>query len=160
MTANMINYWKLQEEKRHNLAMESETKRHNVVTEYYGETSANASLAAAYAAQASAGAAQSQAASRAREVSNDYYFSSLASGRAERETQARVNQIAAGIAETNARTGHINAQTRNVNAQTRFLEGAQTELTRAQTGQAIGNTFGSLVKGISTIVGSVAALGA
>lgn len=33
MTTNQINYWKLQEDKRHNQASESETARHNVVTE-------------------------------------------------------------------------------------------------------------------------------
>lgn len=36
MTHNQIEYWNLQENKRHNLASESETARHNVSTE--GET--------------------------------------------------------------------------------------------------------------------------
>lgn len=33
MTQNQINYWKLQEDSRHNVATEGETNRHNVVTE-------------------------------------------------------------------------------------------------------------------------------
>lgn len=33
MTQNQINYWNLQESKRHNVAGEQETNRHNVVTE-------------------------------------------------------------------------------------------------------------------------------
>ena len=33
MTTNQINYWKLEEDKRHNKASEGETARHNVVTE-------------------------------------------------------------------------------------------------------------------------------
>lgn len=37
MTANQINYWKLQEDRRSNLAKETEANRHNIVTE--GETS-------------------------------------------------------------------------------------------------------------------------
>nr|AVX53737.1 putative ORF1 [Marmot picobirnavirus] len=33
MTANQINYWNLQEKKRNNLAVETETNRHNVASE-------------------------------------------------------------------------------------------------------------------------------
>lgn len=33
MTAILVNYWNLQEQKRHNLAFEQETARHNVSTE-------------------------------------------------------------------------------------------------------------------------------
>lgn len=33
MTTNQINYWNLQETKRHNVTTENETNRHNVVTE-------------------------------------------------------------------------------------------------------------------------------
>lgn len=118
MLQTQVQYWSLQEQKRHNIVTENqtdfantevkrhnlategltdwfnrETKRHNMSTESIGRTQASAALQQAYAANRQADAAQAQAKAAAINAFSNWY-----NARTNRDlalTQGELNESAA-----------------------------------------------------------------
>lgn len=103
MTANQINYWKLQEDKRHNATTEVELKRHNLNTEQVGYLQAQASARQAQAAS-------SQAATAAMNASTNRYVAEAQKAYQEAQTSLAQTKWITEEPYIEAKTGFENAR--------------------------------------------------